>query len=204
MRDESENPTVWAARAAEVRERLKAASKPIWLKSAEQQARGLEDKAVAAVISLTGLGDLGAIRGEADRRSNVKLATFAAFGDLYPEFPVVLAASRLNFHFDALAVDLLNNPKSTVVWSAWSDAAKRSKAAKLGLVFRWARIARSCGWCVFHNVDSPLGDPSRHAAGDKRIGFRVSLPIGDAFYAVEPLPAFLESVWGLRIDSGNI
>lgn len=203
-----ENPEVWAERADAVRSKIRPAVAPLWVRNAATAARDFEDKAVAEVVKLSGSGDLRAIRREVERRSGGRQATFAAFHDLVPDFPVQLAAGRFRFHFDALATHLFNDPADTVVYSAWVDAADRLGVGRLALVFRWSRVARCRGYCVFHNV--PRSDPDLKGVGiarkgDKRAGFRLSLPIGGVVFSIEPLPAFLFGVGALRdmeIDDG--
>lgn len=208
MDSKSTPPTPIDPRFGDIAARAAAQARtPGWLRSSADRLPAFEDRAVAQLVKWSGRGSIAAIRAEARRHGADSLATFAAFRRLNPDFPAVLTAGRFAFHYDGLAVDLLNDPTRTPIWSAYCDARERSPAQRLGLVFPWQRILRSHGVCVFHDMprdDTRLLSIGKFRKDDPRASFRIHLAILGRIYCIEPMPAFLWAIgWYDAGDRGE-
>jgi len=159
---------------------------PGWLRNAKDKG-GLtvfEDKVVSEILKhFQPEVTLAQVRTEASRICDHKLATLNAFHSLCPEFGPRLTVGRFRFHYDGLAIDLLNDPIKTPIWSAFCDSLEADPSIS-GLVFPWLRIKKSRGLCVFHRIDPDLMLRPRSS-------FRLLLGIKDATFTVEPLPGFI-------------
>jgi len=173
-----------------------AESTPAWLRGSADALPAFEHRAVRKVVEWSGVGSLPELKREAARYGDSGLFTFPMFHGLY-EFPVRLTAGRFRFHFDALAVDLFNDPTRTTLWSAYDDARSSRPGGRLGLVFAWPKVRKCGNLCVFHDVprdeEAVLAGASRRK-GDPRVAFRLTVPVAGRFYHVEPMPAFLASI----------
>lgn len=177
-----------AARAAAI------GATPAWLRRSSKPLPAFEDKAVAAVLALTNLGSIQEVRAEGRTSRDDGLARFDDFHRVHPGFAVRFTAGRFAVHYDGIATELLNDPTSTPMYSAWVDAhARYPTAGALALIFPWPRIKtgvrKAINLCVMHNHADGLG---RHTDKPYR-GFRITVPVPGSVLHIEPLPSFLSA-----------
>ena len=179
-----------------------SSSIPGELQYAQESLPAFEDRAVKEVLKWIGKPELyRVLQDNANKITDSRLATFDLFHQAVREFYPHLTAGRLRFNYDGLATDLFNEPRKTVLWSAWTDAQERLNYKKLGLVFTWPRVKRCRGWMILHNCDRNDEQPvpwPRPYKPCPEIGFRLTVPIQGRYFSIEPLPAFLASLGWLR------